>query len=99
MKDWKGGSASVFKTLGASNHTDHERQKEDYYATEPLATQWLCKLETFNKRILEPSCGGGIFRKSSNRMVMMSPHVTLSTVAMARCRTSLASGLQNGMVI
>lgn len=61
MKDWKGGSASVFKTLGASNHTDHERQKEDYYATEPLATQWLCKLETFNKRILEPSCGGAYF--------------------------------------
>lgn len=60
MKDWKGGSASVFKTLGASNHTDHERQKEDYYATEPLATQWLCKLETFNKRILETSCGGHI---------------------------------------
>ena len=24
-KDWVGGSASVFKTLGASNHTDAER--------------------------------------------------------------------------
>lgn len=34
-KDWVGGSAAVFKTLGASNHADGERQREDYYATEP----------------------------------------------------------------
>ena len=32
-KDWVGGSAAVFKTLGASNHTDADRQREDYYAT------------------------------------------------------------------
>lgn len=31
-KDWTGGNAAVFKTLGASNHTEHERQSEDYYA-------------------------------------------------------------------
>ena len=40
-KDWVGGSAAVFKTLGASNHTDADRQREDYYATEPKATEWL----------------------------------------------------------
>nr|DAL54177.1 MAG TPA_asm: hypothetical protein [Caudoviricetes sp.] len=38
-KDWVGGSAAVFKTLGASNHTDTDRQREDYYATEPKATE------------------------------------------------------------
>jgi hypothetical protein len=59
MKDWKGGKASVFKTLGASNHTDHERERADYYATEPAAVEWLCKLETFNHKVLEPSCGAG----------------------------------------
>ena len=58
-KDWVGGNAAVFKTLGASNHTDAERQREDYYATEPKATEWLCKLERFEGRILEPSCGEG----------------------------------------
>ena len=58
-KDWVGGRAAVFKTLGASNHTDNERQREDYYATEPSATEWLCKLEQFNGPILEPSCGEG----------------------------------------
>lgn len=58
-KDWVGGRAAVFKTLGASNHTDNERQSEDYYATEPAATEWLCKLEQFKGPILEPSCGEG----------------------------------------
>lgn len=58
-KDWVGGSAAVFKTLGASNHTAADRQSEDYYATEPKATEWLCKLEQFEGRILEPSCGEG----------------------------------------
>ncbi len=58
-KDWIGGRAAVFKTLGASNHTDGERQREDYYATEPAATEWLCKLEHFDGVILEPSCGEG----------------------------------------
>lgn len=56
-KDWKGGAAAVFKTLGASNHKNGERQREDYYATEPAATEWLCKIEDF---------GGGV--KSSNRL-------------------------------
>lgn len=58
-KDWVGGSAAVFKTLGASNHADGDRQREDYYATEPKATEWLCRLERFDGRILEPSCGEG----------------------------------------
>jgi hypothetical protein len=58
-KDWTGGAAAIFKTLGASNHTDGERQCEDYYATEPKATEWLCRLEHFEGKILEPSCGEG----------------------------------------
>lgn len=58
-KDRTGNTGSVFKTLGASNHTDHERQSEDYYATEPKATEWLCRIEKFDGRILEPSCGEG----------------------------------------
>lgn len=58
-KDWTGNAVSMFKTLGASNHAAHERQAEDYYATEPKATEWLCKLESFKGPILEPSCGEG----------------------------------------
>ena len=62
-RDWKGGTASTFKTIGASNHCDHDRQAEDYYATEPAATDWLCKLEEFKSPILEPSCGEGHISK------------------------------------
>lgn len=53
----------MFKTLGASNHATHDRQAEDYYATEPKATEWLCKLESFKGPILEPSCGEGHMAK------------------------------------
>ena len=58
-KDWKGGTASTFKTIGASNHCEHERADKDYYATEPAATDWLTRIEHFDGPILEPSCGEG----------------------------------------
>ena len=40
-KDWVGNINSIYKTLGASNHTNKERQKHDYYATEPKAMEVL----------------------------------------------------------
>ena len=58
-RDWKGGTASAFKTIGASNHCDHDRADNDYYATEPAATDWLVRIEKFRGPILEPSCGEG----------------------------------------
>lgn len=30
-----------FRCVGASNHTDKERVKEDYYATDPAAIDYL----------------------------------------------------------
>lgn len=59
MKDWTGNSNSIYKTLGASSHTDKERQKEDYYATEPKAGELLLKEELFSKNIWECACGEG----------------------------------------
>lgn len=55
--------ASTFKTIGASNHTDHDRADKDYYATEPAATDWLVRIEHFDGPILEPSCGEGHISK------------------------------------
>lgn len=40
-KDWTGNQKSTYITLGASNHTDKERQTEDYYATDPIAIDGL----------------------------------------------------------
>ena len=34
-KDWTGNGKSIFTTLGASNHTEKEREINDYYATDP----------------------------------------------------------------
>lgn len=62
-KEWKGNKHSVFVTLGASNHSSDERQPDDYYATEPLATRLLLAEEKFNKKILEPACGEGHMSK------------------------------------
>lgn len=57
--DWTGNSNSIYKTLGASNHTDKEREQHDYYATEPKALELLLQLETFCPYIWECACGGG----------------------------------------
>jgi len=59
MKDWTGDSNSIFKTLGASNHTDKERESMDFYATDPVAIDLLLKKVDLPKHILEPACGSG----------------------------------------
>lgn len=51
--------ANVFVTNGASNHTDEERARLDYYATDPRAVELLLQLEDFQENIWEPACGGG----------------------------------------
>lgn len=48
---------NTFITLGANNHTDVEREKDDFYATPPLAVRELLNLEIFNTNIWEPCCG------------------------------------------
>ena len=59
MKDWTGNGKSIFVCNGASNHSDGERQSEDYYATEPKAIHKLCAVEQFTDTIWECACGGG----------------------------------------
>jgi hypothetical protein len=59
QEDWVGNSNSIYKTLGASNHTDKDREINDYYATEPKAIDLLCQVEDFSGLVWEPACGGG----------------------------------------
>ena len=63
QKDWTGNQNSIYTTLGASNHTDKERQEHDYYATEPKAVEILLENETFNHNIWECACGEGHISK------------------------------------
>jgi len=62
-KDWIGDQRSIYTTLGASNHVEHDRETNDYYATEPKATELLMGLEKFSDNILEPACGSGHMSK------------------------------------
>lgn len=57
MKDWTGNKNSVYKILGASNHTDKQRQDEDYYATSPLAIDKLVPAVDLPSNIWECACG------------------------------------------
>ena len=49
----------TYVCLGARNYAKTDRQKNDFYATEPKATQLLCDVERFNHNLLEPCCGHG----------------------------------------
>lgn len=58
MSDWTGNSTSVFKALSASNHCSTERAEHDYYATDPVAVEWLMRIEPdLSSRIWECACG------------------------------------------
>ena len=55
-KDWTGSHQSAFKQLGASNHCKDKREENDFYATDPVAIDWLLKYEEFDTAIWEPAC-------------------------------------------
>jgi hypothetical protein len=63
MKDWTGNAKSIFVCHGASNHTEEERQADDYYATEPKAIELLLAEEKFSDIVWECACGGGHMAK------------------------------------
>ena len=58
-KDWIGNSKAIYSCHGASNHSDTEREVNDYYATPSSAVEMLLELENFSKSIMEPACGQG----------------------------------------
>lgn len=67
-KDWSGSKVSLFKMLGASNHTEDEREEFDYYATDPNAINELLEYEKFGENIWECCVGGGHLAKRLNEL-------------------------------
>lgn len=60
MTDWTGNANSIFKNHGASNHSDVEREVNDYYATDPNTINDLLDMmkdEPFDNNIWENACG------------------------------------------
>ena len=58
-KDWTGNSRSAHATLGARNYAMNERQKHDYYATEPKALELIIDELDLSCNVWECACGGG----------------------------------------
>lgn len=63
MKDWTGNKYSAYSTIGASNHSQAEREPNDFYATEPKALELLLEIEQFDDYIWECACGAGHLSK------------------------------------
>jgi hypothetical protein len=63
-KDWTGNSKTTFVQLGASSHSDKEREINDFYATDPNTLEILLKQLAkdnikLNNNIWECACGMG----------------------------------------
>lgn len=68
LKDWTGNKATTFAQLGASNHSDIQREANDFYATDPNTLELLLKklIEDgikLNTNIWECACGQGHLSK------------------------------------
>jgi hypothetical protein len=67
MRDWTGDRKSAFAILGASSHSDRERETNDYYATDPEALDKLfCALgyrDDLFSCVWECACGQGHLSK------------------------------------
>lgn len=49
--------------LGVSADISYERDSLDYYATDPIAAEWLIQLENLNNNVWECACGEGNLAK------------------------------------
>lgn len=54
-KDWSGNVNSVWKTLGASNHTENEREADDYEFDELIPSTMADKIDEIVKEVLKIS--------------------------------------------
>lgn len=62
-RDWTGNSKSIYSMLGATSHSENEREQHDYYATDPLALEILLQYIKLPPIVWEPACGEGHLAK------------------------------------
>ena len=61
--NWTGNNKTVFSQLGASNHSEKERETHDYYATDSVAIDKLLEKTTLSRNVWECACGEGHLSK------------------------------------
>lgn len=59
MRDWRGDAGFIVY----GNNRKQDSAENDYYATEPKATELILRRERFSQRIWEPTCGEGHIAK------------------------------------
>lgn len=74
QKDWTGNGHTI-TCLGAHNNSNHKREINDYYATQPDAIDYLFSVYDFDKNIWECACGEGHLSK---RMIDLGKNVVSS---------------------
>lgn len=57
------GLGKGIRQLGSSRHAEHERQKHDYYATDPKVIEDIFRKESFKDDVWECACGEGHLSK------------------------------------
>lgn len=62
---------AVFTTIGASNHSEGEREQHDFYATENIAAYLLAENERL-KNVWECACGDGELAKVFKNMGVLN---------------------------
>lgn len=63
MSDEQNKYHAYYGLIGAPNEAHGEREEYDYYATQPIAIEWLMKIEKLDHNIWECACGGGHLAK------------------------------------
>lgn len=67
MSDWNGNKGSNLTTNGFANLANSERQKDDYYATDPKAIEMLLEFGIPFKNVWENAVGGWHLANVLNR--------------------------------
>lgn len=57
------GYETVARFIGSHNLSETDRETNDYYATSPVAAEWLIKIEELSHNIWECACGEGHLAK------------------------------------
>lgn len=57
------GYETIARVIGSHNLSETDRETNDYYATSPVAAEWLIKIEELSHNIWECACGEGHLAK------------------------------------
>jgi hypothetical protein len=60
MRDWTGNQKTVFSIMGATNHSEGEREMNDFYATDPSVIDLLKVKYDIPLKVWECACGTGL---------------------------------------